>query len=254
MSDIIIGRNACLEAIRAGRKIKTLTVLKTRDEHPGKGRKAEERSLQEIISAAQDMGAQVTYAGRAELDRMARGAVHQGVIARATEYSYSSIEEVIAFAKEKGESPFLVLLDGIEDPHNLGAIIRTAECAGAHGVVFPKNRAAAVNETVLKTSAGAAEYMRCVQVTNMVRTIEALQKEGIWVYACDMGECEIWDTDLKGPTAIVIGNEGKGVSRLVRERSDGIISLPLKGRIGSLNASNAAAVAMYEVVRQRKDS
>lgn len=241
MSDTIIGRNSCLEALKSGRKIHSLTLLSNGD-----------KRSDEIVAFAKERGIPIEYADRATLDKLAGGANHQGVIALAEEYSYSSIDEIIAFAKEKGEAPFLILLDGIEDPHNLGAIIRTAECAGAHGVVIPKNRAAAVNETVLKTSAGAAEYMRCARVTNLNRTIEELKEQGIWVYACDMGESEVWDTDMSGATAIVIGNEGKGISRLVREHCDGIISMPLAGRVGSLNASNAAAIAMYEVVRQRR--
>lgn len=251
MSDIIIGKNSCLEALRSGRRIHSLTVLS-----PGKGKKTGgaggDDAMGQIVAFAKELGVPVDYADRATLDRIAGGGSHQGVVARAESYSYSSVDEIVAFAEEKGEAPFLILLDGIEDPHNLGAIIRTAECAGAHGVVIPKNRAAAVNETVLKTSAGAAEYVRCARVTNLNRTIEDLKERGIWVYACDMGETAVWDMDMKGATAIVIGSEGKGVSRLVREKCDGVISMPLAGSVGSLNASNAAAVAMYEVVRQRR--
>ena len=259
MSDTIIGRNSCLEALRSGRRIHSLTMLSSSGKKKGSGPAARgskkasgSGAADEIVAFAKERGIPIEYADRAVLDRLAGGANHQGVVAFAEGYSYSSVDEIVAFAEEKGEAPFLVLLDGIEDPHNLGAIIRTAECAGAHGVVIPKNRATAVNETVLKTSAGAAEYMRCARVTNLNRTISDLKELGIWVYACDMGESQVWDTDMTGATAIVIGSEGKGVSRLVRENCDGIISMPLAGRIGSLNASNAAAIAMYEVVRQRR--
>lgn len=257
MADLILGKNACIEAIRGGRKIDSIILL---DSGSGRGDKSvggsrstsEVRGYEEIQKLAAEKGIRISYEDRAKMDRMAKGNTHQGVIARAQDYEYSDLEDIVAFARSRGEDPFLVLLDGIEDPHNLGAIIRTAECCGVHGVVIPKNRSAAVNETVLRTSAGAAEHMRCAQVTNMARTIESLKSEGIWVYACDMGDGEIWDMDLSGAVAIVIGNEGKGVGRLVKEKCDGVISLPLMGRIGSLNASNAAAVTMYEVVRQRR--
>lgn len=247
MSDMVIGRNACLEAMKAGRKIDALIILRDQKKGiPAKG------PIGEIIRKAEEMGIPVESVSRSEMDRLASGAVHQGVMARVEPYAYSSVDDIIAFAQERGESPFIVLLDGIEDPHNLGAIMRTAECAGAHGVVIPKNRAAEVNETVLRTSAGAAEHIRCARVTNLSRTIDELKEKGIWIFACDMGEAEIWDTDMTGAIAVVIGSEGRGVSRLVKEHSDGIISLPLRGKVNSLNASNAAAVALYEVVRQRR--
>lgn len=294
MSDIIVGKNSCIEALRSGRKIHSITMLSPGGgKSVGSGRKSMESRkskvsgqqiagggksgasgrkstgsrtsggpkrgsgsagdvTDEIVAFAKERGIPIEYVDRATLDRMAGGANHQGVVASAQEYSYSSIDEIVAFAKEKGEALFLILLDRIEDPHNLGAIIRTAECAGAHGVIIPRNRAAAVNETVLKTSAGAAEHIRCARVTNMSRTIDELKERGVWVYACDMGESEVWDTDMSGAVAIVIGSEGKGVSRLVKERCDGTISMPLAGKVGSLNASNAAAIAMYEVVRQRR--
>lgn len=249
MSDIIIGRNACLEAMRGGRKIHRLTLMKGK----GKASEREKEPLAEIKEMAESLGIELGYADRSAMDKLASGRPHQGVIASAEEYSYSSVVDIIAFAQERGEAPFLILLDGIEDPHNLGAIIRSAECAGAHGVIIPRKRSAEVNDTVMKTSAGAAQHMRCARITNMVRTIEDLQKSGVWVYACDMGENCLWDTDMSGSVALVIGNEGRGVSRLVRERCDGIISMPLAGKVGSLNASNAAAIAMYEVVRQRRE-
>ena len=246
MSEMIIGRNACLEALSSGRDLEKVLV---RD---SKGRKAD-GSIQKIVAQAKDRGIPVEFRDRQILDRMASGAVHQGVIAFGADFSYSSVEEILALAEQRQEKPFLVLLDGIEDPHNLGAIIRTAECAGAHGVIIPKNRAASVNETVMKTSAGAAEHVLCARVTNLGRTIDELKDHGVWIYGCDMGENLCWDTDLTGPAAVVIGNEGSGVSRLVREKCDFIVSIPLMGRIDSLNASNAAAVIMYEAVRQRRE-
>lgn len=246
MSDLIIGRNACMEALKAGRSIRRITVLKSRD-----GRAAE-GSLKKILAMAKDQGVQIQYRDRSDLDKMSGGAVHQGVIAQAEEYVYASVEDMLEYARSLGQAPLLILLDGVEDPHNLGAIMRTAECAGAHGIIIPKRRAAAVTETVLKTSAGAAEHIRCAQVTNLIRAIGELKEQGIWVYGCDMGETSCWDADLTGPAAIVIGNEGKGVSRLVRENCDFIVSIPMFGQVGSLNASNAAAVVIYEAIRQRQ--
>ncbi len=245
MADLIVGRNACAEAMKSGGRITGIVLLQSRGEK-------ENRSLEKIRAKATELGIPIEYRDRKAMDRMAGGAAHQGVIAKAEEYRYSNVEKMIAFARERGEEPFLILLDGIEDPHNLGAILRTAECAGAHGVIIPKNRAAAVNETVRKTSAGAAEYMRVAQVTNMSRTIDELKAQGLWIYACDMGESLYWNTELTSAAAIVIGNEGKGISRLVREKCDFVLSIPLAGEINSLNASNAAAVIMYEVVRQRR--
>ena len=152
---------------------------------------------------------------------------------------------------QRGEKPFIIILDGLEDPHNLGAVMRTAECAGAHGIIIPKRRSVSVNETVLKTSAGAAEHMLCARVTNAGRTIDELKNQGVWIYACDMGDELIYEQDMTGPLAIVIGSEGFGISRLVREKCDFVVSIPMKGQVNSLNASNAAAIIMYEVVKQR---
>ena len=220
MSDLIIGRNACLEALKAGREIEKLRVL---DSKEGKT----EGSLLKIIAQAKDRGIPVYPASRQTLDAMAGD------------------------KNNRGEPPFLILLDGIEDPHNLGAIMRTAECAGAHGIIIPERRSASVNATVMKTSAGAAEFIRCARVANMTRTIESLKERGVWIYGCDMDGASCFGTDLTGPAAIVIGNEGKGISRLVREKCDFIISIPMKGQINSLNASNAAAIVIYEILRQR---
>lgn len=245
MADLIIGRNAVREALEAGREIDRLTVLRQKD-----GKKPE-GSLQKILGKAKDLKIPVFYADRQKLDRMAEGRNHQGIIAAVTEYEYVSVEDLLKTAADRGEPPFLVILDGLEDPHNLGAVMRTAECAGAHGIIIPERRSVSVNATVMKTSAGAAEHIGCARVKNIARTIEDLQKEGIWIYGCDMDGGDLYGTDLRGPAAIVIGNEGKGISRLVREKCDFIISIPMKGRINSLNASNAAAIVMYEAVRQR---
>lgn len=249
MAELIIGRNACMEALRSGRDIEKLTVLKQKDVS---GRQAApEGSLKKILGKAKDRGIPVSYADRTAMDRMAGGQVHQGVIAYASDYEYCSVEDLLQTAADRGEAPLLLLLDGLEDPHNLGAIMRTAECAGAHGVVIPERRSVSVNETVMKTSAGAAQYIGCARVTNMGRTIDQLKERGVWVYGCDMDGSSCFETDLTGPAAIVIGSEGRGISRLVREKCDFIVSIPMKGQINSLNASNAAAIVIYEAVRQR---
>ncbi|MBQ9060538.1 MAG: 23S rRNA (guanosine(2251)-2'-O)-methyltransferase RlmB [Firmicutes bacterium] len=245
MAERIIGRNAVMEALRTGRQIEKLTVLKQKP-----GAKAE-GSLKKILGKAKDQRIPVEYADRTGLDRMAGGGVHQGVIATVSDYQYRTVEELLQTARDRGEAPFLIILDGLEDPHNLGAIMRTAECAGAHGIIIPGRRAVTVNATVMKTSAGAAEHIGCARVTNIARTIEQLQEQRVWIYGCDMNGTSVYGTDLKGPAAIVIGNEGKGISRLVRDKCDFIISIPMKGQINSLNASNAAAIVTYEALRQR---
>lgn len=248
MAELIIGRNACLEALRSEREIERLTVLKQRN---GRGAKPE-GSLQKILAKAKDRHIPVFYADREEMDRMAAGGVHQGVIASVSDYVYRSVDDLLQVAADRGEPPFLIILDGLEDPHNLGAVMRTAECVGAHGVIIPQRRAVSVNATVMKTSAGAAEHMGCARVKNIPRVMEQLQQQGVWIYGCDMDGSDCFETDLTGPAAIVIGNEGKGISRLVREKCDFIISIPMRGQINSLNASNAAAIIMYEILRQRR--
>lgn len=245
MADLIIGRNACMEALRTGREIERLTVLK-----PKAGGRPE-GSLQKILGKAKDQRIPVFYADRGTLDRMAGGGVHQGVIASVSDYEYQTVEDLLQVAADRNEPPFLIILDGLEDPHNLGAIMRTAECAGAHGIIIPERRAVCVNATVMKTSAGAAEHIGCARVKNIARTIEMLQEKGVWIYGCDMDGADCYETELTGPAAIVIGNEGRGISRLTREKCDVIVSIPMKGKINSLNASNAAAIVMYEIVRQR---
>ena len=193
----------------------------------------------------------IKYVKKEKLDQLSETGKHQGVIAMTAAYNYAEVEDILEAAREKGEPPFLVLLDNIEDPHNLGAIIRTANLAGSHGVIIPKNRAVGLTATVARTSAGALNYTPVAKVTNLARTIENLKKEGIWFVCADMGGTQMYDLDLKGAVGLVIGNEGNGVSKLVREKCDFIASIPMQGNIDSLNASVAAGVLAYEIVRQR---
>lgn len=239
MSEVIIGRNAVLEALKSDREIEKITVAS-----------GAEGSVKQIIAKAKDRKVPVYFSERNRLDKISSGN-HQGVIAYVSEYRYCSVEDILKRAETLGEEPFLLILDGLEDPHNLGAIMRTAECAGVHGIIIPKRRSVSVTETVAKTSAGASEYMMCAKVTNIPREIERLGTKGIWVGACDMGGEVFYRQDLKGPVAIVIGGEGSGVGRLVREKCDFVVSIPMKGNITSLNASNAASILMYEIVKQR---
>ncbi|MDO4834611.1 MAG: 23S rRNA (guanosine(2251)-2'-O)-methyltransferase RlmB [Bacillota bacterium] len=247
MSELIVGRNAVLEALKAGREIEKINIQKLE-----KGRNPA-GSVRQITAKAREAGIPVYHSDKAFMDKMMDGAKvnYQGVIATASDYSYCEIEDIVAFAREKDEKPFIIILDGLEDPHNLGAIMRTAECAGAHGIIIPKRRSVSVNETVLKTGAGAAEHMLCARVTNIAKAIDELKEQGIWIYACDMGDELMYDQDMTGSVAIVIGSEGFGISRLVREKCDFVVSIPMKGKINSLNASNAAAILMYEIVKQR---
>ena len=193
----------------------------------------------------------IKYVDKERLDQMSKTGKHQGVIAYAAAYEYAEVEDILKIAEEKGEPPFIILLDNIEDPHNLGAIIRTANLAGAHGVVIPKNRAVGLTATVARTSAGALNYTPVAKVTNMAKTIEELKEKGLWFVCADMGGTTMYQLDLKGPIGVVIGNEGEGVGRLVKEKCDFIASIPMKGDIDSLNASVAAGVLAYEIVRQR---
>ncbi len=240
MADIIIGRNAVMEALRSDREIEKLIV--------GKGA---EGSIKKIIGMAKDKKIPINYAEKSALDRMADGRPHQGVAAHVSAYTYCDVEDILARAKERGEDPFIIILDGLEDPHNLGAIMRTAECCGAHGIIIPKRRSVGLTETVAKASAGAIEYMLCAKVSNIGQAIDKLKDRGVWIAACDMGDQMYTDQNLTGSLGIVIGSEGFGISRLVREKCDFITSIPMKGKITSLNASNAAAILMYEVLRQR---
>ncbi len=239
---IIIGRNAVLEAFRSGKTIDRLFVLSGCEDGPVKS----------ILREAKKTDAVVSFVNGQKLDQISNSTKHQGVVAYAAAYEYAQLEDIFAKAKEKGEDPFIILLDGIEDPHNLGAIIRTANLCGAHGVIIPKRRAAGLTATVAKASAGALNYTPVVKVTNMTATIKELKERGLWFVCADMDGTVLYDLDLKGPIGLVIGNEGEGVSRLVREACDYVASIPMKGDIDSLNASVAAGILAFEVVRQRR--
>lgn len=241
MSEQIEGRNAVLEAFRSGKCVDKLFILDGCQDGPVKTIAREARKTDTIIN----------YVSKERLDQLSETHAHQGVIAQVAAYDYSTVDEILARAEEKGEAPFLIILDNVEDPHNLGAIIRTANLAGAHGVIIPKRRAVGLTSTVAKTSAGAINYTPVAKVTNIVRTIEELKEKGIWFVCADMGGETMYDLDLTGPMGLVIGNEGEGVSRLVREACDFTASIPMKGDIDSLNASVAAGVLAYEIVRQR---
>ena len=238
---LIEGRNAVLEAFRSGRTIDKLYVLDGCRDGP----------IQTILKEARKQDTIITFAARERLDQMARSKGHQGVVAQASAYGYVQVEDILQKAREKGEDPFLILLDGIEDPHNLGAIIRTANLAGAHGVIIPRRRAAGLTATVAKTSAGALNYTPVAKVTNLKATMEQLKKEGLWFVCAHMDGELMYRVNLKGPIGLVIGGEGDGVGRLVRETCDMTASIPMYGDIDSLNASVAAGVLAYEIVRQR---
>ncbi len=237
----IEGRNAVIEAFRAGRAIDRLYLLEGCQDGP----------VMTIRREAKKHDVPVKNVTRERLDQMSETGKHQGVIAVAAAYEYAEVEDILRAARDKGEEPFVFLLDNIEDPHNLGAIIRTANLAGAHGVIIPKNRAAGLTATVAKTSAGALNYTPVARVTNLAKTIEALKKEGLWFVCADMGGTTMYQLDLRGPVGLVIGGEGEGVGRLVREKCDMTAAIPMKGDIDSLNASVAAGVLAYEIVRQR---
>ena len=237
----IEGRNAVIEAYRAGRPIDKLFILDGCQDGPILTIKREAKAKQTPVK----------FVTKERLDQLSETGKHQGVIAYAAAYEYATVEEILDNARQKGEEPFLFLLDNIEDPHNLGAIIRTANLAGAHGVIVPKNRAAGLTAVVAKTSAGALNFTPVARVTNLAKTIEELKKEGIWFVCADMGGTTMYDLNLKGPIGLVIGNEGEGVGRLVKEKCDMVASIPMKGDIDSLNASVAAGVLAYEIVRQR---
>ena len=238
-SNLLVGRNPIREALRAGRDIEKLLVA--RGELIG--------SAREIVAMAKDAKIVVQEVARERLDAMAPN--HQGLIAVASAYSYRTIDDMLALAKERGEAPLLVILDGVTDPHNLGAIIRSAECAGAHGVIIPERRAVGLTPSAVKASAGAVEYLPVAKEVNLTRTIERLKKEGIWVYGAAMNGEDYRKVDFAGAAAIVIGSEGEGISRLVLERCDKVVSLPMKGHIDSLNASVAAGVLLYAVAGAR---
>ncbi|MBR3077614.1 MAG: 23S rRNA (guanosine(2251)-2'-O)-methyltransferase RlmB [Oscillospiraceae bacterium] len=239
---LIEGRNALTEALKSGRTIDKLYVAEG----------STDRSLARLAALAKEAGAVVVPTDRRKLDQMSPTGAHQGVIAAVAAHAYASVDDILALAAERGEAPLIVICDELSDPHNLGAILRTAECAGAHGLIIPKRRSVGLTAVVSKTSAGALEYLPVARVSNIANTIRELKEKGVWVYgtAAD-ADSGLYRTDLTGPAAIVIGNEGEGMSRLVRESCDVLVSIPMKGRISSLNASAAAAILLYEALRQR---
>lgn len=238
----IEGRNAILEALRNNRDMEKLYIVKGNIEG----------SVKKIVALAAQNNVVIQEVSRQKLDELSQTKNHQGVIAIASAHNYAEVDNILQYAEQKGEPPFIVILDGITDPHNLGAIIRSAECAGAHGVIVPKHRSVGLNATVAKTSAGAIEYMPVARVTNIVKTMEQLKKQGLWFACADMKGLDYFDTDMKGSIGIVIGSEGEGVSRLVKQNCDFTVAIPMYGKISSLNASVAAGLLLYEVVRQRK--
>lgn len=241
-NDVIEGRNAVIEALRAGRAIDKIYIAKG----------DVDKTLGHIASKGREKGIVVVECDRRKLDFMSQTHAHQGVIALAAVREYCSIDDIFALADERGEKPFIIVCDEISDGHNLGAIIRSAECAGAHGIIIPKRRSAGLTAVVDKASAGAAEHMLIARVANLPAAIKELKSRGLWVYgtAAD-GQNDLWHTDFSGAVALVIGSEGDGMGRLVKENCDFVVSLPMKGQVSSLNASNAAAITMYEILRQR---
>lgn len=240
-TQLIIGRNAVLEALRSERAIDTLLVAK--GERNG--------SIGRIIADCRNRGAVIKEVDKRKLDFLCGGGNHQGVAAYAASHEYADLEDIFSLAKERDENPFIIICDELEDPHNLGAIIRTAECAGAHGIIIPKRRSVSLTWAVSKASAGALEYMPVARVTNLAAAIDELKERGVWIYSADMDGKPFFETDFSGAVGLVIGSEGNGVGKLIREKSDFIVSLPMKGKINSLNASVAAGILMYEVARQR---
>ncbi|GAB6158618.1 23S rRNA (guanosine(2251)-2'-O)-methyltransferase RlmB [Desulfotomaculum varum] len=242
MSEIIAGRNPVREALRAGRPINKILAAKGTAAGP----------LAEILHLAREKNIPVQMVERAHLDKLNQGISHQGVIAFAAARGYVEVEDILATAHARGQDPFIVLLDEINDPHNLGAILRTVDAAGAHGVIIPQRRSVALTSAVARASAGAVEYVPVARVTNLDQTIRQLQEKGLWVVGADMAGPQVyWQAKLTGPLLLVIGGEGKGIGRLIKERCDMLVRLPMAGRVGSLNASVAAALLIYEVVRQR---
>lgn len=238
---VIEGRNAVIEAFRSGKTIDKVFVLDGCQDGP----------IRTIVREAKKHDTILQFVAKERLDQLSETGKHQGVVAHAAAYEYAEVEDILTLAKEKGEDPFIFILDNIEDPHNLGAIIRTANLAGAHGVIIPKRRAVGLTATVAKTSAGALNYTPVAKVTNLVKTMEELKERGLWFVCADMGGETMYNLNLKGPIGLVIGNEGIGVGRLVKEECDFVASIPMKGDIDSLNASVAAGVLAYEIVRQR---
>lgn len=242
MEEYIAGKHSVLEALRSGRTINKIWIADNAQKH----------LTQPIIGEAKQQGVIVQFVDKRKLDQMTEGVQHQGVVAQVAAYDYVEVEDILARARDKQEDPFILILDEIEDPHNLGSILRTADCTGAHGVIIPKRRSVGLTATVSKTSAGAVEYVPVSRVTNIAQTIESLKKQGVWVGGADVeARQNVYQSNLNMPIALVIGNENKGIGRLIKEKCDFLVKLPMFGRINSLNASVAASVLMYEVVRQR---
>ena len=240
--DMVAGRNAVMEALKGSRSVNKLMIANG----------STEGSIKEIIAVAKDKGVNIQYWDRSKLDSIARGIRHQGVLAQVAPVQYAELEDILQVAKDRNEPPFIVLLDELEDPHNLGAILRTADAAGVHGVLIPKHRSCPLSATVAKTSAGAVEHVPVARVGNLVQTIKKLKQEGLWVAAADMDGKDYYDTDLTGPLLLIIGSEGQGVGRLVKEQCDFVVRIPMVGKINSLNASVAGSILMYESMKQRR--
>lgn len=240
--DMVAGRNAVMEALKGSRSVNKLMIANG----------STEGSIKEIIAVAKEKGVNIQYWDRSKLDSIARGIRHQGVLAQVAPVQYAELEDILQVAKDRNEPPFIVLLDELEDPHNLGAILRTADAAGVHGVLIPKHRSCPLSATVAKTSAGAVEYVPVARVGNLVQTIKKLKQEGLWVAAADMDGKDYYDTDLTGPLLLIIGSEGQGVGRLVKEQCDFVVRIPMVGKINSLNASVAGSILMYEAMKQRR--
>lgn len=240
--DMVAGRNAVMEALKGSRSVNKLIIANG----------STEGSIKEIIAVAKDKGVNIQYWDRSKLDSIARGIRHQGVLAQVAPVQYAELEDILQVAKDRNEPPFIVLLDELEDPHNLGAILRTADAAGVHGVLIPKHRSCPLSATVAKTSAGAVEHVPVARVGNLVQTIKKLKQEGLWVAAADMDGKDYYDTDLTGPLLLIIGSEGQGVGRLVKEQCDFVVRIPMVGKINSLNASVAGSILMYEAMKQRR--
>lgn len=240
--DMVVGRNAVMEALKGSRSVNKLMIANG----------STEGSIKEIIAVAKDKGVNIQYWDRSKLDSIARGIRHQGVLAQVAPVQYAELEDILQVAKDRNEPPFIVLLDELEDPHNLGAILRTADAAGVHGVLIPKHRSCPLSATVAKTSAGAVEHVPVARVGNLVQTIKKLKQEGLWVAAADMDGKDYYDTDLTGPLLLIIGSEGQGVGRLVKEQCDFVVRIPMVGKINSLNASVAGSILMYEAMKQRR--
>ena len=239
--NVIFGRNAVKELLSSGRDIEKVYILSG----------DLEGSVNQLIGIASERKLPIHEVDRQKLDTICCGGNHQGIVAIASERNYSTVDEILAYAEERGEKPFVIILDGVEDPHNLGALIRSAECSGAHGVIIPKRRAVGLTSTAAKASAGAVEHMRVAKVTNLATTIDELKERGLWLYAADMDGKSYYDTDFSGGVGVVMGSEGFGISRLVKEKCDFVVSIPLYGNVNSLNVSCAGAIIMTEVARQR---